>query len=176
MYNEYKMIYDELCERVENGELTLEDAEIVNDYAYDLYVVDEKSNFDRFINGRVNKIEKLRKSAYKMGDISRQDETPENVKEILNKKIYRNWDDIKDLYQVPGMPYNNFNTPRKIKNSKKLLTDRCRKGDKDTDACYNYYTDSKRKIKEALGDKGQRPEERYKAGRYLKLQKAINGK
>ena len=171
--DEYNLIVEELIERVENGELTLEEAEIVNDYAYDLYAVDERSNFDRFIDGRADKIEKLRKSAYKMRDITQQDETPENVKAILNRKIRRNWDEIKDLSQVPGMPHSNFNIPGKIKNSKKLVTDRCMRGDTDTSG---YYTDSKRKIKEALGNKGQRPEERYKAERYLKLQNAINGK
>ena len=42
--NEYDLIYEELCERVECGELSLEDAEIINDVAYDKYVMEDMSD------------------------------------------------------------------------------------------------------------------------------------
>ena len=37
---EYDLILEELNERVECGELTLEEAELINDYAYDKYVIE----------------------------------------------------------------------------------------------------------------------------------------
>ena len=43
--DEYNLIVEELIERVENGELTLEQAELVNDYAYELYTT-EGANLD----------------------------------------------------------------------------------------------------------------------------------
>ena len=58
--NEYDLIYEELCERVECGELSLEDAEIINDVAYDRYVKEDMSdislrNAERLENLRKNK-------------------------------------------------------------------------------------------------------------------------
>ena len=47
--NEYELIYEELCERVECGELTLEEAEIINDVAYDKYVK-EANIYDKIID------------------------------------------------------------------------------------------------------------------------------
>ena len=40
--NKYEMIYNELCDRVESGELSLEDAESINDVAYDRYVTERR--------------------------------------------------------------------------------------------------------------------------------------
>lgn len=39
---EYEMIYRELCERVENGELTCDEAYLINERAYDQYVIERK--------------------------------------------------------------------------------------------------------------------------------------
>ena len=38
----YDAIYEELCERVESGELTLKEAELINDVAYGKYIVEGK--------------------------------------------------------------------------------------------------------------------------------------
>ena len=43
----YDAIYEELCDRVENGELTIEEAELINDVAYDKYVTEFKSDMER---------------------------------------------------------------------------------------------------------------------------------
>lgn len=51
--NEYDLIYEELCERVECGELSLEDAEIINDVAYDRYV-NEANVYDKLVNKHVD--------------------------------------------------------------------------------------------------------------------------
>ena len=58
MYNEYEAIYEELCDRVECGELTLEDAELINDAAYDKYVTEFKADIERYYDDRLTK-EKL---------------------------------------------------------------------------------------------------------------------
>ena len=44
MYNEYEEIFEELCDRVENEELTLEETEAINNYAYEAYVVEDNSD------------------------------------------------------------------------------------------------------------------------------------
>ena len=41
--NTYDIIFEALCNRVETGELTLEDAEVINDLAYDRYFTEMKS-------------------------------------------------------------------------------------------------------------------------------------
>ena len=47
--NTYDIIYEELCNRVETGELTLEDAEVINDLAYERYVSEaSKEVADKF--------------------------------------------------------------------------------------------------------------------------------
>ena len=51
--NEYDLIYEELCERVECGELSLEDAEIINDVAYDRYVKEDMSDIERYNSDRI---------------------------------------------------------------------------------------------------------------------------
>lgn len=53
---EYNAIYQELCDRVEFGELTLEDAEIVNDRAFELYL--SESEDLETLQWRLNKIDK----------------------------------------------------------------------------------------------------------------------
>lgn len=40
--NTYDLILEELNARVECGELTLEEAELINDYAYEQYVIERK--------------------------------------------------------------------------------------------------------------------------------------
>ena len=40
----YEEIYDELCYRVECGELTLEDAELINEKAYAMYCENTEKN------------------------------------------------------------------------------------------------------------------------------------
>ena len=41
--NKYNIIFEELQNRVDSGELTIEDAEIINDLAYDKYFVEKKT-------------------------------------------------------------------------------------------------------------------------------------
>ena len=55
MYNEYEAIYEELCERVECGELTLEDAELINDAAYERYVTEFKADIQRSYDDRLTR-------------------------------------------------------------------------------------------------------------------------
>ncbi len=43
----YDAIYEELCDRVECGELTIEEAEMINDVAYDKYVTEFESDVKR---------------------------------------------------------------------------------------------------------------------------------
>lgn len=52
MFAEYDMIYEELCDRVENGELTIEEAEMINEAAYDRYVTEFESDVKRYYDDR----------------------------------------------------------------------------------------------------------------------------
>ena len=59
---EYDLILEELNERVECGELTLEEAELINDYAYEAYVL-EGNAFNKLIKKRYDSIDELIKKA-----------------------------------------------------------------------------------------------------------------
>ena len=51
----YEEIYDELCYRVECGDLTVEEAELINEKAYDMYII-EKSVRQREINRKFSSL------------------------------------------------------------------------------------------------------------------------
>ncbi len=54
----YDLIYTELCDRIEQGEITMEFAEVVNDLAYDKYIME--SAIDREIEDLKRKKEALK--------------------------------------------------------------------------------------------------------------------
>ena len=63
--NEYDLIYEELCERVECGELSLEEAEVINDVAYDRYV-NEANVYDKLVDKHLDAANKSKKKYYKI--------------------------------------------------------------------------------------------------------------
>ena len=54
----YEAIYEELTERVEAGELSLEDAEIINEAAAEKYLT-EGNAFNRVVKDKVDEVKKI---------------------------------------------------------------------------------------------------------------------
>ena len=130
--NTYDIIFEALCDRVESGELTLEDAEIINDLAYDRYVNETtqdyiRSTFGKNMSKDTRKIDVLR-SQYKRGKIS---------KEQMENKINEIQTNSKSRFEPPETGSSGFkpkyNRPKNSKKpedlSKLHKTDRCSYGD-----------------------------------------------
>ena len=72
----YEKIFEKLQERINSGELTLEDANRLNDYAYNKYVVEaeESSNDEELVNSLLQKVE----DGFKL---------PKKLKEAINEVL-----------------------------------------------------------------------------------------
>lgn len=168
--NEYDLILEELNERVECGELTLEEAELINDYAYDKYVI-EGNAFNKLVLKNKDKIDKLRADA---------DNAYTSYVATDADNLYYDW------------AKKDYNTERKI-NSNPIEQYKFKKlGNKflnrytgyDSDVTYatkginGAYTSKHAKGYKRLksdwmkdhGNTGLSPEEKYVDGRYKRLQ------
>ena len=77
---EYDLILEELNERVECGELTLEEAELINDYAYDKYVIEKEKNKETDdARTEENKKRKLGEKLHKLSPAYRADKLIDKV-------------------------------------------------------------------------------------------------
>ena len=99
----YEDIYEELCYRVESGELTLEEAELINDKAYDMYmseatrykveqerlarkIHDEKRKISK-LNSKLDSLERIRKGLIKKGIFEYHKNNYEEKKNAILSKI-----------------------------------------------------------------------------------------
>ena len=178
--NEYELIYEELCERVECGELSLEDAEVINDVAYDRYV-NEANVYDKLVDKHVDAANKSKKKYYKIMRAQKQYDP--------NSREYKALDEIETRNQYkmcghefnPSLNINPYDIKRHIGGAANVLRNKrindsefYRKFgeqmqyssfDKFDHENYNHATRKKEWMKQH-GNVGQTPEERYKAGRY----------
>ena len=59
--NKYDIIFEALQEKLENGELTMEEAETLNDAAYNRYVT-EANAYNKFLDNRSKAMDKKNKN------------------------------------------------------------------------------------------------------------------
>lgn len=78
--NKYDMIFESLQERVNNGELTVDDANRLNDLAYEKYVVNESKKDDDLAM-----IDDLR-SKIEAGDVKLSKDCIEEIKELIGSE------------------------------------------------------------------------------------------
>ena len=171
----YDAIYEELCNRVESGELTIEEAEMINDAAAEKYLT-EGNAYNRVLNKRAKEVEQLDKrisALQKLKDNYGNSNTRSKFSDKLDKKIL-NYTSMKDDFNILGKDYLTYPAGYKELQNKTALnkfrdSKRAREGQEELRTL-------KQDWMSAHGNKGLKPEERYKAGRYLKAQKEINSK
>ena len=165
--NKYEIIFESLQEQLSCGNITLEEANILNDYAYEKYI-EEKTALQKRINDD-NKREKLedyaQKRKYKYYDeLYRHKDDDYNSKN--KKQIERSINSIEEiLYNIDDN--DNYQKQRitKIKNNiKEALKD----GD------IKYAEKEMKRLKKRVSDIKLRPVEKREGGEYLNLQKEKN--
>ena len=161
--NEYELIYEELCERVECGELSLEDAEIINDVAYDRYVT-ERNVYDKIVDRQA---ERAREYAGKLdrydaiAKANRSNTVQTQINNARNKYAQKYQDEnYPDSLSVQGSA-----NPSAIERQKFRMNSR-----KTRTASTMSHIRNKQDWMQAHGNAGASPEEKYQAGRYLDLQ------
>lgn len=85
---EYDLILEELNERVACEELTLEEAELINDYAYDKYVIEkdkEKNEDTDDARTEEDKKRKLGEKLYKLSPAYRADKFIDKIDDAFDK-------------------------------------------------------------------------------------------
>ena len=161
----YDAIYEELCNRVAYGELTIEEAEMINDVAAEKYltegnafnrVVNDKANKQEKINNRINAIRELR-SGYD------GDDKYDKFTGKMNDKI-RNLRNEYEEHNIKGRKY--WTHPKEYRDVQNAASKQGYLSANDRQDL----RDLKQDWMYAHGNKGVRPEERYVAGRYLKAQ------
>ena len=175
----YDAIYEELCDRVAYGELTIEEAEMINDAAAEKYLT-EGNAFNKIVNNTVDEGKKLenRIKAYdKLQDDTPCDYTRSGYNQYvrLNDKNERKKEELEKLkekrlhgssYSVDPFEY-------------KKMQDKMKSVPKNNPFREDYIR-RLRKLKQdwmiAHGDIGKIPEKKYKSGRYLRAQQQINSK
>ena len=176
--NEYDLIYEELCERVECGELTLEEAEIINDVAYDKYVK-EANIYDKIIDKHADasdryeeKLNKITKAKTQYDPHSREYKALDKIEDrTRGKKLHHAFNPSLNID-----PYNkkwSSDGANSLRYMKKDDSDHYRQYglqryggfDENNHKVYNH-AERKKEWMKLHGNVGQTPEERYKAGRY----------
>lgn len=102
----YDEIFEELCERVECGELTLEEAEFINDVAFDRYV-SEGNVFNKLLDKEYHKTKKYDDAAIKNYNTLRDSKglSPEERKKQQKEYCSNNSKMYKNLYGNPISKY-----------------------------------------------------------------------
>ena len=159
---EYDLILEELNERVECGELTLEEAELINDYAYEAYVL-EGNAFNRVAKDNYRKFNKLDNKLTNMDKAWMTLQPKGKAEKLWNQKM----DKIKSEYSKAkySMSDEGDDSPYDISDIYKMS-----KGDYKSDLRSRIF---KQQWMKDHGNKGLSPEKRYTAGRYLKAQKIL---
>ena len=172
--NEYDLIYEELCERVECGELSLEDAEIINDVAYDRYV-NEANVYDKLVDKHAAAARKEYDKARRLEEIQSQYRKDDPQRSRYEDKIVAadirgaKQDYDKSLFIHPNRKPDDMSTANVIQNKRICANVLNTKGKIKT----NEYGIRKKEWMRTHGNVGKTPEERYTAGRYQYIQ---NGK
>ena len=162
----YDAIYEELCNRVECGELTSEEAEMINDAAAEKYLT-EGNAFNRVLNDNLAKREKIdrRIDAYSNLNSDRKSKFSDKLDDkVMDLRVKRG------DYNMVG--YDKSFEPEQYKKKQNYINFDHNDPYRNRDDLKSLKQDWMR----AHGNKGLRPEERYKAGRYLKAQQEINSK
>ena len=178
----YDAIYEELCDRVDYGELTIEEAEMINDAAAEKYLP-EGNAFNRVLNDKINKRKTLDNRADALKDLSK-------TYDFTNSGPVRK-PDLNQSYRINDKIRKNFSLRKKDQTEGQMTGYRHKFDPESYVQTQNdikqgqipksgYGTIKNMKLKQdwmnAHGNKGLRPEEKYKAGRYLKAQQEINSK
>ena len=146
----------------ECGELSLEDAEIINDVAYDRYV-NEANVYDKLVDRHVDALNasqrRRQKIAGTMGDYDRDSTQYKTLNKVYTREKERG-----EKHKYPSSLSVSQGgsikvTPTELKDKRLNDTNRYSRTSND-------HITRKREWMKFHGNVGQTPEERYKAGRY----------
>ena len=181
--NKYDIIFEALQEKLENGELTMEEAEALNDAAYNRYVT-EANAYNKFLDKRSKAIDKKDRdieiySKLLKNDGSKSDDNvAQKIGNLRNDKRKLNNNEHNACTSVKEDIENRKKAEDKVKELKrrgysKKEIDSANSSNLTSGTGVSFVRDQKKDWMRRHGDKGQSPEEKYKKDRYLNAQKEL---
>ena len=163
--DKYDVMFEAISELLEKGTITFEQAEALNDRAYDRYMV-EANAFNKYIDKKADaadKIEKRGETFKKIADTTSS--------EAVARKSIQKSNEATDKAKKAAAVNKVFPNPDCTEDARKIK--KASKDSHDGDISSREYKDMKKEWMNQHGNKGTRPEDKLKANRYLNAQKAL---